>query len=490
MLLPFPSTSMDRIQPLLTHSLHLGSRLYVQAGVRYLVAGAILSGTFLGWLVLGIQDLDVWSLVVVGLVLASYNTVVVLLVRPHRHPGEAASFQPFLRRILHTTVILDYLALAAVVWLVGGARSPFLPFFVLQLVNSILLSRRAALLTAAFGYGVLAALVLLEYLDVLPPRMPLGAVADLAQVDPRFYGTVLVTYGMLFALTSTLLLGFSELLRRGEERLRTANEELERLGNFRRDFLHIALHNVQAPVGAVTMLLQNMRHGLGGPLTELQGEWLDRCLVRLREMNSFVRDLRLLGSLEGDPLAAGTEELDLAPLLEEVVAAYRDSAADAGHEMLLELPGQLPPVRGVERLIREAVVNYVTNAIKYTPQGGRIVLRAAYRHPNVRIEVEDNGIGISEAGQRRLFQEFVRLQHTSSSRPKIPGEGLGLSIVRKVAEAHGGGVGVESAPDRGSRFYLLLPALAPSERSKGRVAGTGPADSTSHMGEPEEAQAS
>jgi len=481
---------MDRIQPLLTHSLHLGSRLYVQAGVRYLVAGAILSGTFLGWLVLGIQDLDVWSLVVVGLVLASYNTVVVLLVRPHRHPGEAASFQPFLRRILHTTVILDYLALAAVVWLVGGARSPFLPFFVLQLVNSILLSRRAALLTAAFGYGVLAALVLLEYLDVLPPRMPLGAVADLAPVDPRFYGTVLVTYGMLFALTSTLLLGFSELLRRGEERLRTANEELERLGNFRRDFLHIALHNVQAPVGAVTMLLQNMRHGLGGPLTELQGEWLDRCLVRLREMNSFVRDLRLLGSLEGDPLAAGTEELDLAPLLEEVVAAYRDSAADAGHEMLLELPGKLPPVRGVERLIREAVVNYVTNAIKYTPQGGRIVLRAAYRHPNVRIEVEDNGIGVSEAGQRRLFQEFVRLQHTSSSRPKIPGEGLGLSIVRKVAEAHGGGVGVESAPDRGSRFYLLLPALAPSERSKGRVAGTGPADSTSHMGEPEEAQAS
>jgi signal transduction histidine kinase len=477
---------MDRIQPLLTHSLHLGSRLYVQAGVRYLVSGAILAGTFLAWRVLGIQDLDVWSLVAVGLVLAGYNTVVVFLVRPHRRPGEAASAHLFLKRVLHATVILDYLALAAVVWLVGGTRSPFLPFFVLQLVNSILLSRRAALLTAAFGYGVLVALVSLEYLSVLTPRMPLGAVADLAPVDPRYYGTVLVTYGMLFALTSTLLLGFSELLRRGEERLRTANEELERLGDFRRDFLHIALHNVQAPVGAVTMLLQNMRHGLGGPLTELQGEWLDRCLVRLREMNSFVRDLRLLGSLEGDPLAQGTEDLDLVPLLEEVLQAYRDSAADAGHEMLLELPPRLPPVRGVERLIREAVVNYVTNAIKYTPQGGRIVLRAAYEHPNVRIEVEDNGIGISEAGQKRLFQEFVRLQHTSSSRPKIPGEGLGLSIVRKVAEAHGGAVGVESAPDRGSRFYLLLPALAPAERPSAAAAEPGHAEPRSLREGPEE----
>lgn len=455
---------MDRIQPLLTHSLHLGSRLHVQAGVRYLVTAAILAGTILASTVLGIQNLDVRSLLVVALGLAGYNTVVILLVRPHRQPGEAASAQLFLKRILHSTVILDYLALAAVVWLVGGARSPFLPFFVLQLVNSILLSRRAALATAAFGYTVLATLVLVEYLNLLPPRMPLGAVADLAPVDPRYYGTVLVTYGMLFALTSTLLLGFSDLLRRGEEQLRKANEQLGRLGEFRRDFLHIALHNVQAPVGAVTMLLQNMRHGLGGPLTELQTGWLDRCLVRLRELNGFVKDLRLLGALDGDPLAAGTEDLDLLGLLEEVAAAYRDTATDAGHEMLLELPRKLPPVRGVERLIREAVVNYVTNAIKYTPRGGRIVLRAEHVHPHVLIEVQDNGIGINEAGQRRLFQEFVRLQHTSSARAKIPGEGLGLSIVRRVVEAHGGKVGVESVPDEGSRFYMLLPTLAPQAR--------------------------
>ena len=466
---------MDRIQPLLTHSLHLGSRLYVQAGVRYMVALAVLAGTLLASWVLGIQDLDVGSLLVVGFLLASYNTAVVLLVRPHRHPGEAASAQPFLKRILHTTVILDYLALAAVVWLAGGARSPFLPFFVLQLVNSILLSRRAALLTAAFGYAVLAILVLVEYLGIFPPRMPLGAVADLAPVDPRYYGTVLVTYGMLFALTSTLLLGFSELLRRGEEQLRRANAELERLGDFRRDFLHIALHNVQAPAGAVTMLLQNMRHGLGGPLTELQEQWLDRCLARLRELNSIVRDLRLLSALEGDPLAAGTEELDLASLLEEVTAAYGDTAADAGHELLLELPRKLPSVPGVERLIREAVVNYVTNAIKYTPRGGRIVVRAVESPPNVRIEVEDNGIGISEAGQKRLFQEFVRLKRSSNARPKIPGEGLGLSIVRRIVEAHGGTVGVESVPNEGSLFFMLLPALATAEGSTGRAAEPAPA---------------
>jgi hypothetical protein len=169
--------------------------------------------------------------------------------------------------------------------------------------------------------------------------MPLGAVADLAPVDPRYYGTVLVTYGMLFALTSTLLLGFSELLRRGEEQLRKANEQLERLGDFRRDFLHIALHNVQAPVGAVTMLLQNMRHGLGGPLTELQTGVAGPVPGETPGAQQLRRDLRLLGALEGDPLAAGTEELDLLGLLEEVAAAYRDTAADAGHEML---PGAAP----------------------------------------------------------------------------------------------------------------------------------------------------
>jgi len=287
----------------------------------------------------------------------------------------------------------------------------------------------------------------------------MGAVADLAPVDPRYYGTVLVTYGMLFALSSTLLLGFSELLRQGEERLHLANEELERLGEFRRDFLHIALHNVQGPAGAVTMLLQNMRSGLGGPLTDQQERWLDRCMVRLGELSGFVRDLRLLGSLGGDPLAAGTEELDLTSLLEEVAAAYLDTAGDHGHELALDLPGKLPPVRGVERLIREAVVNYVTNAIKFTPRGGRIVLRAAHSPPNVRVEVQDTGIGITHADQDRLFKEFVRLKGPEGERSDIPGEGLGLSIVRRVVEAHGGSVGVESAPGEGNRFFLILPAV-------------------------------
>ena len=465
---------MERIPPLLTHSLHLGSRIYIQAGIRYVVAAIILVGTLVASTILGIEDLDLGLLLIVGLALAAYNTVVIFLVRPHRHPRRAAKAQVFLKRILHSTVVLDYLALAVVVWLVGGSRSPFLPFFVLHLVNCILLSRRAALATAVFGYTILTVMILLEYTGVLPPRLPIGAVASVDALDGRYYGTVLITYGMLFLLTSTLLLGFSELLRRGEQQLHQANQELERLGGFRRDFLHIALHNVQGPVGATTMLLQNMMHGLGGPVTEQQKRWLDRCLVRLGELSSFVRDLRLLGSLDGNPLAAGTEELDLPSLLEEVADAYRDTAADQGHELVLDLPEELPPVRGVERLIREAVVNYVTNALKYTPSGGRIVLRAVDSPPHVRIEVQDNGIGIPEAGQARLFQEFVRLKHSGSAQQKVPGEGLGLSIVRRVAEAHGGSVGVESAPNEGSRFYMLLPALrAGAQTPDPPVAATG-----------------
>jgi signal transduction histidine kinase len=124
-------------------------------------------------------------------------------------------------------------------------------------------------------------------------------------------------------------------------------------------------------------------------------------------------------------------------------------------------------VRGIARLLREALVNYVTNAIKYSGDGRTIVVRVRVQDDSVRVEVQDDGPGISIDKQTHLFQEFVRV---SRGKGAEAGTGLGLSIVRRIAEAHGGQVGLESAPGQGSCFFLTLPIFN-SEEEHARTAG-------------------
>jgi len=125
------------------------------------------------------------------------------------------------------------------------------------------------------------------------------------------------------------------------------------------------------------------------------------------------------------------------------------------------LPESLTAIRGVDRLLREAVANYLTNAIKYADPSGPIVVCAAQMGSFVRIEVSDSGPGIALVDQGRLFQEFARVGKPGTRRSQATGIGLGLSIVRRIAEAHDGRAGVESQAGQGSTFFVELPISGP-----------------------------
>ena len=118
-------------------------------------------------------------------------------------------------------------------------------------------------------------------------------------------------------------------------------------------------------------------------------------------------------------------------------------------------------MRGIRRLIREGVVNYVTNAIKYSPGSGPVVMAvrpaAALGGAWARVEVRDLGPGIDPDHVPRLFDEFFAPPRPGSDTQKPRGSGLGLSIVRRIAEAHGGRVGVDTEPNGGSTFWMELP---------------------------------
>lgn len=438
----------------------IGQSFYVYTRVRVAVAVAMVAAAFFAHYVLRMEALDVGRLTTLALFIALYDLAAWLFFRRHTGPDIPASVYPRLLAVTYAAVILDFLSLTAAVWLVGGGRSPFTAFYLLHvMVSCILLSRRAALTLTTLAWGLLVSMIVIEWTGAAIPPLPAGAVTGEGRLTGIQAVTLIVVSGTLLLLSALLLLGLTGALRRVERRILLANAELSRLSQLRKDFLHIGAHNLRAPLGAVTMLLENMRAGLAGEVTEKQKDWLGRSLRRLGDLSEFMTEMQTLSALETDIIKSEFKAVDLAGIVGRLVEEYRDVAEGRRHSLTLEPPGPVPPVLGHDRLLREAVVNYITNAIKYTPEGGTIVVRVLHRASWVRVEVSDNGPGIPREEQWRLFREFVRLEGPGMEANRVKGSGLGLSIVRRVMEAHGGRVGVESEAGEGSTFFLELPAL-------------------------------
>ncbi len=438
----------------------IGRSFFVYTRVRTLVVVMMVAATFFAQYVLRMQGLETSRLLVLAGAIALYNVAAYWFFRRYRHLDESATGFPFLLGVAYGAVILDLLSLTAAVWLVGGCRSPFCGLYLqLVLVSCILLPRRAALGLSALAYVLLVGIVVVEWSGFATPGMPSGAVASAVPLSGHFALTLVVVYGMLFTLSMYLLLGLVGSLRRVERRMFLANGELTRLSQQRRDFLHIAAHNLRAPVGAVSMLLKSMQDGMAGETTAKQRDWLERSLRRLGDLMEFMNDIQTLSSLETDIIKTGFAPVSLTEVAGRLVDEYKDIADSHLHRLTLEIHDPVPPVLGHARLLHEAIVNYLTNAIKYTTDGGSIVVRVLNRDAMVRVEVQDSGIGIAKEAQDRLFQEFVRISNGDAGLRQTKGTGLGLSIVKRIVLAHGGRAGVESEPGMGSTFFVEIPAF-------------------------------
>jgi len=445
---------------ILTHSLLLGERLYLFARLRFFAAAGILIGALFATYVVGIRGLNLVALAAAAGFLAAYNVGVFLSVRPFRRQGDGHAFHRRLVYVAHLSILLDYGVLTFSIWVVGGGGSPFLAFYLLHaILSSVLLSRRAAFGLATVGYLLLAGLVLGEWSGVIPRNRPVGAEPGGAEGDFTAVMTVLFVYGLLTALTTVLTTGIVRLLRQNEQGLREASEQLERLADMRRSFLHVVLHDLRSPVGTVVSMLEGLSGGVDGALGEGAKKRVDRAGEKLRGVLDLLRSLRVLADLETERLESLMAPVDMLATVRAAVEEHADAAEQKGQHLQADLPAALPEIRGVERLLREAVANYLTNAIKYADLSGPIVVRAFPVGSFVRIEVSDHGPGIAAEDQGSLFQEFARVGKGGSQRNKATGIGLGLSIARRIAEAHDGRAGVASQAGQGSTFFIELPIL-------------------------------
>ena len=351
------------------------------------------------------------------------------------------------------TLLVLYLALSIYFHFVmhqsiGYSHLAYIPI----LLTGLWWGRRAILVAGILGCEVLAFNIFVN------PDADLWA----AFVRAFFFLLAAVVVGEL----SRRVMLIQKTLRERETRLRKTNESLRKLSKLRRDFLHIAVHDMKSPVSASKMLLHSLETLLGDRLTPKEEHLVERMHSRLDEASSFLRDFQFFAALEDTTqMRKHARRTDLNEIIRTVVEQKTDSAGDRGHSLTSRIMEDLPPVAGIDRLLSEVITNLVTNAIKYTPDGGRIRINSSVLDDGsvVRVEVEDNGIGVSSENQRKLFREFVRVKDNDVSGKKVPGIGLGLSIVRRIVEMHGGRVFLRSEPEQGSVFGFDIPACQAGE---------------------------
>jgi signal transduction histidine kinase len=414
-------------------------------------------------------DLPVVPLVVVTLVIVVYNVQFLLYARTLKL-GHAGSV-----RLQHATqfaavqIILDLLALAALVHFSGGIESPGAMFFVFHtIIASILLSRRVSFLMATLAAALFAAVAGLEYAGLMRHHhLPILGEKELYREVPYLVTGVgvmamtlwLVAY-MTSSISATLRARDRDLMRSHQETLARSrefelvNERLRRLDAERTRFMTLVAHELRAPINTIHTCVELALAGYAS--AEKVQDILERIKRRTAELSELISDLlRLTRAREetGRDQQVGLVQPD--EVLRSVVQLMRAEASSNDLFLSVDIEPDLLPVQANPDRLKLVWTNLLSNAIKYTEPGGIIAVALKQTPSHLVGTVRDTGIGIPPEDQQRVFEEFYRAENAREL--SRVGTGVGLAIVQRIIENWGGSISVESELGLGSKFTFVLP---------------------------------
>lgn len=263
--------------------------------------------------------------------------------------------------------------------------------------------------------------------------------------------------------------------------LQEKNIELERASRMKSEFLATMSHELRTPLNAIIGFSEVLKDGLIGPMSETQQEYTGDIFTSGQHLLSLINDILDLSKVEAGMMALELEAVDVGSLLADSLAIVREKAATQHVQLELRVDDALGIIQLDKRKTKQIVYNLLSNAVKFSANGGTVILRArrvarsavglqsgnwpvhGFALPDnnhgefLEISVCDNGIGISRNDMAKLFQAFSQID--SSLARRFEGTGLGLAMVKQLAELHGGAVAVASAEGEGARFAAWLPLL-------------------------------
>ena len=442
--------------------------------LRWVAALTIFIMTFVATNLFGIR-LNYIPIYVIGFIVILYNLLLYIWFRLSQLSCKGERCVHYAMISAHMQIILDLIALAFLIHLSGGIESPFLFVFIFHpIFASIIISDISAYLYSAFSITLVICIALLEAGGILNHYHIFSS----ENLYSTLYITATITSFVLIqvvsvVITSLIMKDFRKNqaeLERVEKELEQKNERLKQKDEMRLLFLASATHDLKSPLNTITSYVQSMIDGYMGSISDEQRKVLQRILNRINGLRQLISDVLILGEFEsGDEREARYERFDIVQLLRESIEEFKPLATERGITLTFESTAERVYVKADPSKIDEVIHNYISNAIKYNRNNGTVTVKAALRDKFVEISVADTGIGIREEDLQRLFTDFFRASDVKKN--KIEGTGLGLGIVKRIAERFGGRVWAESRYNEGSTFYFTLPIDSSEESGTGTPTG-------------------
>jgi signal transduction histidine kinase/DNA-binding response OmpR family regulator len=238
-----------------------------------------------------------------------------------------------------------------------------------------------------------------------------------------------------------------------------AKEELERSSKFKDQFLSTMSHELRTPLNAVLGFSDLLGEDRYGPLNEKQRRYVNHISNGGKHLLRLINDILDLSRIEAGRLQLALENVHVGTCFSEVCDNLHPLVSKKGHN-LVKHAGPGLSVRADRTRLNQILMNLIGNAVKFTPEGGKIELAARKMGDLVRLEVRDSGPGIPPEEKKRIFEAFYRMTQNAKA---AEGSGLGLAITQRLVELHGGELGLESEPGSGSCFYFTLPFVQSAE---------------------------
>jgi signal transduction histidine kinase len=253
------------------------------------------------------------------------------------------------------------------------------------------------------------------------------------------------------------------------DQLERTNQELRKIDSMKSEFVSVASHELRTPLAAIKNAVQLMLSGKTGEINEHQKKFLSMAERNINRLTNILNDLLNLSRIESGKIELKFENIALKEIIELSASSLRPHADVKSIQIEVEIPESLPAIYGDQEKIEQILTNLIGNAIKFTPDGGKILISTKpFSHDKkdgygntVAISVKDTGIGIPAEHLNAIFEKFHQVE--GSLQRSVSGTGLGLAITRGLVEAHQGKILVESEVGKGSTFTFTLP-VAQGER--------------------------
>jgi len=437
----------------LLKSTSLVQRAYWLIRLRWIAIAILAVATFVAQRFMGVS-LPVTALYTISAVLLVYNFILYDLLRYWTWAGKEPS-SARIGGILTFQICADLFILATILHFSGGIENPFSFFFVFHMIiASILRSKWQSYLQATLAVFLFGGLVGLEALGWIPHYHLAGFIGR------DVYNSWTYVLGFLFVFTTTLYLvvymttSISEQLRKQQGSCEQANALLQEKDQLKNEYVLRLTHDIKGHLAAVQSCLDIVFREMVGPLNDKQKDLIERAHRRTSKCMAFITALlrltrmRLTGRLE-------VERFSLRNCIFNALASVQNRAQRKQIDLTHRIDSSVDQILGEAVLIEETLTNILFNAVKYTPDGGKVDMQVDEDAGFIRVSVTDTGIGVPQGDLARIFEEFYRADNARAA--ERDGTGLGLAFAKQVVERHGGRIWARQNAQGGSSFIFTLP---------------------------------